>query len=159
MSVTRDVARTKALFEDAGLVVGQTVGDYGGGLISPDDAVRARAIDAVKRMCDLTARLEAPNTYLRPGSLNPAGAWTPDPANRSNAVFDRLVASTHEICQTAEAVGAKVAVEAGVVSPLYSPTRTRDFIVAVEFAGARLQPGPGQPRGQPRRRLRFRPAS
>ena len=82
-------------------------------------------------MCDLTARLEAPNTYLRPGSLNPAGAWTPDPANRSDAVFDRLVASTHEICQTAEAVGAKVAVEAGVVSPLFSPTRTRDFIVAV----------------------------
>ena len=28
-----DVARTKALFEDAGLVVGQTVGDYGGGLV------------------------------------------------------------------------------------------------------------------------------
>ena len=82
-------------------------------------------------MCDLTARLGAPNTYLRPGSLNPAGAWTPHPANRSDAVFDRLVASTREVCQAAEAVGAKVAVEAGVVSPLYSPTRTRDFIVAV----------------------------
>ncbi len=35
-----DVARTRRVFADQGMVVGQTVGDYGGGLVSPDDAER-----------------------------------------------------------------------------------------------------------------------
>ncbi len=82
-------------------------------------------------MCELTARLGSPNTYLRPGSLNPAGAWTPHPQNRSAAVFDRLVDSCSQICQAAEDVGIQVAVEAGVVSPLHTPQRVKDLIDAV----------------------------
>jgi sugar phosphate isomerase/epimerase len=127
-----DVERTRRLFADHGLVVGQTVGEYGGTLVSPDGTVRGAAIEFVKRMCDLTRRLGAPNTYLRPGSLNPAGAWLPHRDNRSDAVFDRLVDSTRRICETAEANGTMVAVEAGVVSPLHSPARVRAFLEAVD---------------------------
>lgn len=126
-----DVARTRDLFAANGMVPGQTNGEYGGGLVSPDDAVREAAIAFVERMCDLTARLGSPDTYLRPGSLNPAGAWTPHPGNRSAEVFDRLVASTRRICAAAEANGVRVAVEAGVVSPLHSPARIRDYLDAV----------------------------
>lgn len=127
----KDVARMRALFADHGLLVGQTVGQYGGGLVSPDGTERAATVAFVVRMCELTARLGSPNTYLRPGSLNPAGAWTPHPGNRSEAVFDRLVDSAQRICRVAEAVGVQVAVEAGVVSPLHSPARVRAFIDAV----------------------------
>jgi sugar phosphate isomerase/epimerase len=126
-----DIHRTRQLFADHGLVVGQTVGEYGGDLVSPDPSRREATIAFVERMCDLTSRLGSPNTYLRPGSLNPAGAWTPHPENRSTEVFDRLVDSTRRICRTAESVGVMVAVEAGVVSPLYSPGRVREFLDAV----------------------------
>lgn len=126
-----DVHRTRQLFADHGLVVGQTVGEYGGDLVSPDTSRREATIAFVERMCDLTSRLGSPNTYLRPGSLNPAGAWTPHPQNRSGVVFDRLVDSTRRICRTAESVGVQVAVEAGVVSPLHSPTRVKEFLDVV----------------------------
>jgi sugar phosphate isomerase/epimerase len=127
-----DIARTRGIFADHGLVVGQTVGQYGGGLVSGDDSERVATIGSVQRMCELTSRLGSPNTYLRPGSLNPAGAWTPHPDNRSSSVFDRLVDSTRRICHVAEDVGVQVAVEAGVVSPLFSPARVLDLMQAVD---------------------------
>ncbi len=126
-----DVARVRRSYEQAGLQVGQTVGAYGGTLVSIDEAERATAIKFVKRMCNLTRRLGAPNTYLRPGSLNPDGSWLPHPDNRAPETFDRLVDSARQICRVAENEGMKVAVEGGVVSPLYSARRVRDFIDAV----------------------------
>ena len=126
-----DVDRLKRMFAQAGLLPGQTNGRYGGGLVSPDETERAAAIEFLKRMCGLTSRLGAPNTYLRPGSLNPEGAWRPHPENRSPRVFDRLVDSPKRACRTAEDEGVSMAVEGGVVSPLYSARRVRDFIDAV----------------------------
>ena len=128
---TQDAARLKAMFEEAGIVIGQTNGAYGGGLVSPDHGEREAAIDFTRRMCTLTAQLGAPNTYLRPGSLNPKGPWLPHPGNRTDEVFDRLVDSARKMCRAAEDEGVMVAVEGGAVSPLYSARRVRDFIEAV----------------------------
>ena len=96
------VSRVRGLFEAAGVRVGPTNGGYGGALISPDPGVRRRAVDFVQRMCRLTRQLGAPDTYLRPGSLNPRGAWLPHPDNRGEDVFDRLVDSTRQVCAAAE---------------------------------------------------------
>lgn len=126
-----DVARAKRLFADAGLVIGQTNGRYGGALISPNEASRAHAIEFLKRMAGLTAKLGAPNTYLRPGSMNSEGGWLPHPENRSPEVFDRLVDSARQACETAEQEGARLATEGGVVCPVYSARRMRDFFDAV----------------------------
>ena len=126
-----NIARLKAMFEEAGVLVGQTNGAYGGGLVSPDDGEREAAIEFTRRMCGLTAQLGSPNTYLRPGSLNPNGPWLPHPGNRGDEVFDRLVDSARRVCQTAQDEGVMVAVEGGAVSPLYSACRVRDFIEAV----------------------------
>lgn len=120
----------KQRFEDHGVLVGQTVGNYGGGLVAADDGERTAAIEFMKRMCGVTAALGAPDTYLRPGSLNPASPWYPHSENRSPEVFDRLVDSARQICVTAESEGVKVAVEGGVVCPLYSARRVKDFIDA-----------------------------
>ena len=126
-----DIDRIQKLFHQAGLEIGQTNGNYGGALVSEDENQRADAVKFVKRMCNLTRRLGSPNTYLRPGSLNRSGAWLPHPENRSEQVFDRLVDSTRQICAVAENEGVKLAVEGGVVCPLYSAQRVRDFIDAV----------------------------
>ena len=128
---SQDVARLKAMFEEAGVLIGQTNGAYGGGLVSPDLGDREAAIEFARRMCGLTAQLGSPNTYLRPGSLNSKGPWMPHPGNRSDEVFDRLVDSARKFCRAAEDQGVKVAVEGGAVSPLYSARRVRDFIEAV----------------------------
>ena len=130
----QDATRLKAMFEEAGIVIGQTNGAYGGGLVSPDQSEREAAIEFTRRMCALTAQLGAPNTYLRPGSLNPKGPWLPHPGNRTDEVFDRLVDSAREMCRAAEDEGVMVAVEGGAVSPLYSARRVRDFIEAVGSA-------------------------
>ena len=127
----QDATHLKAMFAKAGIVIGQTNGAYGGGLVSPDQSEREAAIEFTRRMCALTAQLGAPNTYLRPGSLNPKGPWLPHPGNRSDEVFDRLVDSARKICRAAEDEGVMVAVEGGAVSPLYSARRVRDFIEAV----------------------------
>ena len=130
----QDATRLKAMFEEAGIVIGQTNGAYGGGLVSPDQSEREAAIEFTRRMCALTAQLGAPNTYLRPGSLNPKGPWLPHPGNRTDEVFDRLVDSARKMCRAAEDEGVMVAVEGGAVSPLYSARRVRDFIEAVGSA-------------------------
>ena len=82
-------------------------------------------------MCLITSKLGAPNTYLRPGSVNPDGPWLPHPENHSNKVFDRLVDSTQKICEVAEDEGVMLSLEGGYVSPIYSAKRTKDFIDAV----------------------------
>ena len=128
---SQDIARLKAMFQDAGVLIGQTNGAYGGGLVSPNPGEREAAIEFARRMCGLTARLGSPNTYLRPGSLNPDGPWLPHPGNRSDEVFDRLVDSARKFCRAAQDEGVMVAVEGGAVSPLYSARRVRDFIQAV----------------------------
>ena len=130
----QDAARLKAMFKEAGIVVGQTNGAYGGALVSPDQGERDAAIEFARRMCALTAQLGAPNTYLRPGSVNPKGPWLPHPSNRGDEVFDRLVDSARKFCRAAEDEGVMVAVEGGAVSPLHSPRRVREFIEAVGSA-------------------------
>jgi len=126
-----NVQRFRDMFAAAGLEIGQTNGQYGGGLVSADEGHRRETIEFAKRMTDLTAQLGSPNTYLRPGSINPRGPWLPHPENRSPEVFDRLVDSSRQFCKAVEEAGVKVSVEGGVVSPLYSARRVRDFIDAV----------------------------
>ena len=127
-----EAARFREILDRHGLAAGQTAGNYGGGLVSEDGAERERTVRFVQAMCRLTRLLGSPTTYLRPGSLNPRGAWLPHPRNRSQEVFDRLVDSARQVCAVAEGEGVLVAVEGGVVSPLYSPARIEAFITAVD---------------------------
>lgn len=127
----KDVKRLKSMFDARGFEMPQTVGNYGGKLIAEDETERKNEIKFVKRMVNITARLDSPNTYLRPGSLNPKGGWTPHPKNHSDAVWDRLVDSTRQICQVAENEGIMIAVEGGTVCPVDTPQRVKDLIDAV----------------------------
>jgi sugar phosphate isomerase/epimerase len=127
----KDIKRLQSMFEVRGFEMPQTVGNYGGKLIAEDETERKNEIKFVKRMVNITARLGSPNTYLRPGSLNPKGGWMPHPLNHSDEVFDRLVDSTKQICAVAENEGIMMAVEGGTVCPIDSPQRMKDLIDAV----------------------------
>ena len=126
-----DIKRTKDNFIKNSLIIGQTNGRYGGDLVNPDQNTRNNCINFVKNMCTLTSKLGAPNTYLRPGSINPDGPWLPHQENHSDKVFDRLVDSTKEIISVAENEGVMLSLEGGYVSPIYSAKRAKDFIDAV----------------------------
>ena len=123
-----DVTRLKAMFSGRGFAMPQTVGNYGGKLIAEDESERREEIKFAKRMVNLTARLGSPNTYLRPGSLNPKGGWLPHPQNHSPEVWDRLVDSTKQICRVADNEGIMIAVEGGAVCPVSTPQKMKDLI-------------------------------
>ncbi len=126
-----DIARVAGLYEEFGFPMSQSVGNYGGGLCSDDENKRAAAIQFVVDMIKFSAKLGCPNTYFRPGSMNSSGPWLPHPENRSATVFDRLIDSGKQVCAVAESEGVDLAIEGGVVSPLYSAQRVRDLIDAV----------------------------
>ena len=126
-----DILKIKQSFELSGLKIGQTNGRYVVGLVSENESERRETIEFVKKMCELTSNLGSSNTYLRPGSLNQSGPWLPHPENHSNKTFDRLVDSTKQICIAAQNEGIRISIEGGIVSPLYSAKKVKDFIDAV----------------------------
>lgn len=130
-AVDSEIERVKALYEEFGFPMAQSVGNYGGGLCSDDDSERNETIEFLEGMVHFAAKIGSPNTYFRPGSLNKNGGWFPHPQNRSDEVFDRLVDSAKRACKVAESEGVQLAIEGGVVCPLYSARRVKDFIDAV----------------------------
>ncbi len=128
-----DIEKIKRIYTEFGMVMPMTRGAYGGGLCSDEQSQRETAIQFLIDTIRLSAKLGCPSTYFRPGSLNPDGAWLPHPANRSDETFDRLVDSAQQACVVADAEGVRLVVEAGVVCPLYSPSRVRDFFDAVSM--------------------------
>ena len=128
-----DIGRVKTLYAEHGLIMPMTRGGYGGGLCSDDEDQRKWTVNFLQETIRLSARMGCPTTYFRPGSLNPNGAWLPHPENRSDATFDRLVDSAKQACAVADSEGIKLVVEAGVVCPLYTPQRVRDFFDAVSM--------------------------
>ena len=127
----QDIKKIKDNFNKNSLIIGQTNGRYGGDLVNPDQTIRGNCIKFVQDMCKLTSKLEAPNTYLRPGSINTNGPWLPHPENHTDKVFDRLVNSTKEIINVAENEGVMLSLEGGYVSPIFSAKRAKEFIDAV----------------------------
>ena len=127
----RDIENIKSLYAAHGLNMPMTRGAYGGGLCSDDEDQRKWTVKFLEDTIRLSAKMTCPTTYFRPGSHNPNGAWLPDPENRSQATFDNLVASAQQACVVADSEGIKLVVEAGVVCPLYTPQRVRDFFDAV----------------------------
>ncbi len=128
-----DIARIRSLYAENGLEMPMTRGAYGGGLCSDDEAQRAWTVNFLEASIRLSAKMGCPTTYFRPGSLNPNGPWLPHPENRSDATFDRLVQSAKRVCAVAESEGITLVVESGVVCPLYTPQRVRDFFDAVDM--------------------------
>ncbi len=128
-----DIANIKSLYSTHGLIMPMTRGAYGGGLCGDDEDQRTWTVRFLEDTIQLSAKMDCPTTYFRPGSLNPDGAWLPHRENRSDATFERLVESAKQACAVADSEGVKLVVESGVVCPLYTPQRVRDFFDAVDM--------------------------
>lgn len=120
----------RKVLADAGVVVAQTNPRYEA-LVNPDDDLRERGIRALAYACRCARWLGCDNVYVRPGSLNPRGHWTPHRYNTHPRTIDRLIASLRAVVPAARDEGVTLAIEGHVVSPLETPERVRQVIEAV----------------------------
>jgi sugar phosphate isomerase/epimerase len=122
--------RAGQILRDAGVSVAQANPAYEV-LVHPDNGRRTLGIRQLQASCRVAAWLGAGTVYVRPGSLNPAGAWTPHPDNFHLRTVLRLVEALREAVRAAEDVGIPLAIEGGSVCPLDTAERVRDVIEAV----------------------------
>jgi sugar phosphate isomerase/epimerase len=124
------VRNLKSVLDSAGLEVAQANGWYEV-LVHSNDQLRAEGIRGLQALTRIGRWLDAKTVYVRPGSLNPQGAWYPHPENYAPRTFDRLVASLRQAAQAAQAEAMVLALEGHVLSLLDTPQRMRDVIEAV----------------------------
>lgn len=142
LEVRRDeYERAGAILRDGGITVAQANPRYEM-LVQPDNDLRALGIQELQAACRCAAWLQAGTVYVRPGSLNPAGPWTPYPGNTSLRTLLRLVDALRQVVPAAEAVGIPLALEGGSTSPLDTPERVRDVIEAVDSPALRFNADP-----------------
>ena len=126
-----NIKEIKEKFHKNSLLIGNSRGRYGGGLVNPDENIRKETITFVKNTCVVSAKIGCHSTYLRPGSINSNGPWQPHPKNHSDEVFERLINSTKDIASVAESEGMFLLLEGAYVSPIFSAKRAKEFIDAV----------------------------
>jgi sugar phosphate isomerase/epimerase len=132
-----ELIRLKGVLDNQGIRAAQANAAYPV-LVHQDETQRRTGVRIMQRMCEITRKIEAATLYVRPGSLNPAGGWTPHPQNTHLVTIERLVRSLKEIATTAESEGITLAIEGGVISPLETPERVREVIEAVDSPALRF---------------------
>jgi len=140
-SRSEEYERAGAILRDGGISVAQANPRYEM-LVQPDDDRRALGIRQLQAACRCAAWLQAATVYVRPGSLNPAGPWTPAPGNTSLRTLMRLVDTLRQVVPVAEDVGIPLAIEGASTSPLDTPERVRDCIEAVGSPALRFNADP-----------------
>src|SRR5262249_25655576 len=133
--------RAGKVLRDGGVTVAQANPRYEM-LVHPDAERRALGVRGLQIACTCAGWLGAETVYVRPGSLNQAGPWTPHPDNTHLGALLRLVDSLREAARAAEAVGIPLALEGASVSPLHTPERVRDVIDAVGSSALRFNADP-----------------
>ena len=97
-----DTARCRRLFTEHDVDLAQFAITYGDCLFDPDPEARSRAVSKVVGGAALAARLGADCYLIRPGSLNPAGPWTPHRANHTPQALALLIRTLREIAHQTE---------------------------------------------------------
>jgi sugar phosphate isomerase/epimerase len=111
-------------------------------LVHPDPEVREAGLALLRTTLRAARILKAGNLYIRPGSLNPAGAWTPHPDNHARQTRDRLIESLKRLVADAEEHGVPLSLEGHVVSPLHTPAVMREVLQGVASPWLRVNADP-----------------
>src|SRR4029078_11021392 len=98
-----DCAAFKALYTAAGLELAQFSLTYAECLFSAEPSVREHVTRKIARGIALADQLGAQALLIRPGSLNPAGPWTPARENHHPASLERLIDTLRPIAAHAQA--------------------------------------------------------
>jgi sugar phosphate isomerase/epimerase len=133
-----DCAAFKALYTAAGLELAQFSLTYTECLFAPEPAVRTAVTEKIGRGIALARQLAAQALLIRPGSLNPAGPWTPDRKNHRPESLERLIDTLRPIAAQAEAAGVLLVMETHATSIMDSPETCRDVVEAVGVPAMRL---------------------
>ena len=133
--------RAGQILHDGGITIAQANPAYEI-IIDPNEEKRQLGLRGLQAACQCAAWLGAETTYVRPGSLNPAGAWTPHPENTHLRTITRLVDSLKHVVSAAENVGIPLAIEGGSVCSLDTAERVRDVIEAVGSPALRFNADP-----------------
>ena len=85
-----ELRHVRMVLEDGGVRIAQTA-TRNRDLVSEDEGQRQQGIREMQAACRGARVLNSVNLYVRPGSLNPAGSWTPHPENTRVSTMERLV--------------------------------------------------------------------
>jgi len=133
-----DYAAFKALYSAAGLELAQFSLTYAECLFSADLSVREHVTKKIARGIALADQLGAQALLIRPGSLNPAGPWTPARENHHPESLERLIDTLRPIAARAEEAGVLLVVETHATSIMDSPELCRMVVEAVGTPSLRL---------------------
>ena len=111
---------------------------YGECLFHPNSAVRESGIAKINRGSEIARQLHAHAYLIRPGSLNPDGAWTSHRDNHLPESMERLIETLKPIAQKAEAEGVTLIMETHAVSIMDSPETCRQVVESVGSDNLRI---------------------
>lgn len=134
----QDCAAYRRFMAGQGLDLAQFAITYRECLYSPDRAQRESVSARIRRGTEIAAQLEAQAFLLRPGSLNPAGPWTPHRDNHRPEHVETLVDTLRPLARVAEQEGVLLAMETHAISIMDPPVKCREIVERVGSANLRL---------------------
>ncbi|MFH1566770.1 MAG: sugar phosphate isomerase/epimerase family protein [Gemmatimonadota bacterium] len=133
-----DGAAYRRFMAAEGLDLAQFAITYGECLFHPDREQVERVGAKISRGTEIAAQLGAQAFLLRPGSLNPAGPWTPHRDNHRPEHVETLVSTLRPLARKAEQEGVILAMETHAVSIMDPPEKCREIVEAVGSEHLRL---------------------
>ena len=128
---TAECARVAAEFASAGVDPVQFGIGYGECLFDPDEDIRERVLNKIRRGLEVGRDLGAHVVLIRTGSLNPAGSYSPCRDNHRPESRQRLIQSLRAVADKAEAVAGTVVVETHLLTIMDSPETNAQVLEAV----------------------------
>jgi sugar phosphate isomerase/epimerase len=128
---TEECRKVSQLYADMGMDIVQFGIGYGECLFDPDATVRDAVVHKIERGIEVARQLGVEVALIRPGSLNPAGAYAPSPRNHAPECMERLVETLRRVADKAEAEGQTIVVETYATTIMDSPETNRDVVRAV----------------------------
>lgn len=123
--------KVKQLYADNGMNLAQMGINYKECLFDPDASVRDGIVKVIDRGLEVAHELGAHVALIRPGSLNPAGAYAPSRKNHEPICMERLVATLRRVADKAEAVGQTIVIETYALTIMDSPETNAQIVQAV----------------------------
>ena len=124
---TADCEKYNQFMVGEGLDLVQFALTYSECLFDPNPVVRESIIRRINRGAEIAQQINAHGYLIRPGSLNPDGAWTSHRDNHRSESMERLIETLTPIAQKAEMEGVTIIVETHAVG-LDSLRIVMDFV-------------------------------
>ena len=135
---TEDCEKYNQFMAGEGLDLVQFALTYSECLFDPNPTVRGSVIRRINRGVEIARQINAHSCLIRPGSLNPDGAWTSHRDNHLPESMERLIETLTPIAQKADAEGVTIIVETHAVSIMDSPETCKAVVDAVGLDRLRI---------------------